>query len=123
MVISLFGGSKCGLIAQPTWVGRAVLMRAISARFLMACKAERFTIGRCITSAFSCGRAVMRLPCSALSLFMVFRRKLFAATLTLAVGVVEDFALSFVRKSHCRLLSQEVSKGLPFGSNCSGQVL
>lgn len=122
-MISSFGVSKCGPIAQPSWVGCTMLVRAISACLLMAVKAERFAIGGCITAAAAYCRAVMRLPCATFALCMILKHKFFAATLTLAVGVVKDFALCFVRKSHCRLLSQRVCNGLPFRSDCSGQAL
>ena len=78
----------------------AMLVLAVSARFLMAGEAECFAIGRYISTAAAFCSAVMRLPCSTLSLIVVFEHELFPTTLAFAVGVVKNLASCFVRKSH-----------------------
>lgn len=100
MVIRFLEVNISGPIAQPTWVGCAMLVLAVSARCLMTCKAECFTIGRCISTAATYCSAVVRLPCSTLSLVVVFEHELFSATLAFAVGVVKNLAFCFLGKSH-----------------------
>ena len=100
MVISFYGVSKSGLITQPTRDGCAVLMLAISARSLMTFKAESFAVGRFISAAAAFCSAVMRLPSSALSLFVVLKHKMLSAAFTFAVSVVENLARCFFGKSH-----------------------
>ena len=123
MVISSLEVGKSGLIAQPTSVCCVMLVLAISARCLMTFKAERFAVGRFVSAAAAYCSAVMRLPCSTFSLGVVLKYKLLSATFTLAVSIVENLALCFFGKSHCRVLSQRVNVNLPFRSDCSGQVL
>lgn len=100
MVISSYGVGKSGLTTQPTWCGRAVLMCTISARSLMTFKAECFAVGRFVSAAAAYCCAVMRLPSSALALFVVLKHKILSAAFTLAVSVVEDLAFGFFGKSH-----------------------
>lgn len=79
----------------------ALSVFAIGLGGLMTIKAKCFAIGRCIAAAFVNGGTMVRLPSSAFTFVMVVKDKLLSTAFTFAVGVVEDFSLHFIRKSHC----------------------
>lgn len=79
---------------------RAVSMGAISARFLVALKAQRFAIGGYVTSAATNGGSVIRLPGSALALSMILKHKLFPTTFAPAASLVEYLAFGCFGESH-----------------------
>ena len=83
----------------------------------MAIKAKRFTIGWCIAAAFANGSAMVCIPSSAFAFVMIAKDKLLSATFTFAVGVVKDFSLHFIGKSHCWFSFKKVLKSLPFRSH------